>query len=86
MNNIENALERIQKRADKEGRNVDENYARKVYKILSSTVPKYLSLDCEYADSIYLYDNSKENISLIYITTCDDSEKKNHDVWRKNTI
>ena len=78
MNNIETALKRIQTRANIKGRNVNQAYAENVYKILSSAVPKYLSLDCEYADSIYLYDNSKENenIRLIYITTCDDSEKK----------
>lgn len=76
MNDVENVLERIIARANAEGREVPEEYTRHVYNILSEAIPKYLSLDCEYADSIYLYDNSRETIHFLYKMTCEDGIKK----------
>tara|TARA_B100001094_G_C17998639_1_gene703981 strand:- start:204 stop:977 length:774 start_codon:yes stop_codon:yes gene_type:complete len=76
MNDVENVLERITARAEREGREVPEEYTRSVYSILSEAIPKYLSLKCEYADSIYLYDNSRETIHFLYKTTCEDGIKK----------
>ena len=76
INNLENVLPRIKQRAEEVGRDVSEDYTRSVYETLSLAIPKYLSLDCEYADHIYLYDNSKESIHLIYKTSCKDGVKK----------
>lgn len=70
MNDVNVVLERIQKRASADGRDVPEDYTRSVYDSLSIAIPKYLSLDCEYADYIYLYDNSKDSIHIIYKTGC----------------
>jgi predicted ABC-type ATPase len=70
MNNVEIVLERIKKRAEETGRDVPVEYTQSVYDALSNAIPRYLSLDCTYADSIYLYDNSKETIHLVYSTNC----------------
>lgn len=73
MNKVDIVMKRIKNRAQISGRNVSENYTNYVYKALSEAIPKYLSLDCYNVDSIYLFDNSKEEIQLVYKTMCDDS-------------
>lgn len=85
-NSVDKVLSRIKKRAKLIKRNVDEPYTRSVYKHLSSNIPKYLSLTCNYADFIYLYDNSKQSINLIYKTKCVGNEKimVNNDYKKRN--
>jgi predicted ABC-type ATPase len=76
INNVENVLARIKKRENETGRGVSINYTNDAYTRLSTSIPKYLSLDCEHVDSIYLYDNTKESINLIYNTICSDGVKQ----------
>lgn len=70
-NNVDTVLRRIKERAKKTGRSVDESYTREVYTVLNTAIPKYLDLDCSFADAIFLFDNSTDEIKLIYSTICD---------------
>lgn len=64
------AAERQRQNISNKSRGVDESYAKKAYNDLSYAIPKYLSLDCDYADYIYFYDNTQSEISLSLHTGC----------------
>ena len=74
-NNVESAIFRVKKRAETHGRDVPVDYLQYVYTILEMNIPKYMGMDCDYADTIYLYDNSSEVLHLIYSTNCEDGSK-----------
>lgn len=75
-NNVDTVLKRIKKRARETGRDVDEKYTKSVYEALNGAIPKYLDLDCSFAHAIYLFDNSSDDIKLIYKTLCDKNDEK----------
>ena len=64
------AKQRQSKNTSNKSRGVDEQYAKEVYNALSYAIPQYLSLDCDYADYIYLYDNTQSEIQLSLHTGC----------------
>ena len=73
-NDVETVLGRIKKRAQEMGRDVSESYTRMVYSALNTAIPEYLNLDCSYANSIFLYDNSG-TLKLIYKSSCQGDKK-----------
>lgn len=74
INNVDTVLERIKRRADATGRDVDLEYTKQVYSSLDDAIPKYVSLSCDYVNArIFVYDNKTE-LRLIYQTHCDGSK------------
>lgn len=75
-NKIENVKSRIKIRAEKIGRNIPNHYLNNTYTTLKNVIPKYLNLDCKYADHIYIYDNSGSQLNLVYHSSCNGGNKK----------
>lgn len=73
--NITKALPRIRGRTKKIGRIVPISWARNTYNQLKEAYHKYIDLDCEKVDGIFVYDN-KDKLKLIFKSTCNKQNKK----------
>ena len=74
-NNYYNVKSRLKKREAETGRAVNETYARNSYRDLTFNIPKYVNLNCDDADDIFVFDNTSTNIELIYRSQCNGGVK-----------
>lgn len=68
------AIDRIKKRYDETGRNVPLSFIKDVYKKLEKAIPKYINIECNDVDGIFLYDNTKET-QLLFSSHCKGDKK-----------
>ena len=74
-NNYYNVKSRLKKREAETGRAVNETYARNSYRDLTFNIPKYVDLNCDDADDIFVFDNTSTSIELIYRSQCNRGQK-----------
>ena len=74
-NNYYNVHARLKKREAETGRAVNEDYARKSYRDLTFNIPKYVNLNCDDSDDIFVFDNTSSSIELIYRSQCENGKK-----------
>lgn len=74
-NNFTNVKSRIKKREAETGRAVNETYAKKSYRDLTFNIPKYVNLNCDSVDEMFVFDNTSTSIELLYRSFCKKNEK-----------
>ena len=74
-NNYYNVHARLKKREAETGRAVNEQYARNSYRDLTFNIPKYVNLNCDDTDDIFVFDNTLSSIELIYRSRCEKGKK-----------
>jgi len=74
-NNYYSVQARLKKREAETGRAVNETYARNSYRDLTFNIPKYVNLNCDDTDDIFVFDNTSSSIELIYRSHCKDGKK-----------
>jgi predicted ABC-type ATPase len=74
-NDINIALERVQARALRTGRNVPTKDVKHIYERLEPHIIDYLNIPCEHVDGIFLYDNT-DTLRLELRTQCTPSGEK----------
>jgi len=74
-NNYYSVKARLKKREAETGRAVNETYARNSYRDLTFNIPKYVNLNCDDTDDIFVFDNTSSSIELIYRSQCKKGEK-----------
>jgi len=75
-NNYYNVHPRLKKREAETGRAVNDKYARNSYRDLTFNIPKYINLNCDDSDDIFVFDNTLSSIELIYRSQCENGKKK----------